>query len=183
MDRDNGTALRRILAGVLALLGINGAINLALHDPTPWPVAHTIFELSTILVAMAAAVFLWLGWWKTTQTVKAVRRSLEHRQAERDAWRERAHRALNGLGVAIDEQFSAWGLTPAERQIALLLLKGHSHKRIAEMTGRRERTVRQHAVTVYQKSGLAGRAELAAFFLEDVMLPVPDRTTDEPGGS
>ncbi len=175
MDRDNGTALRGILAGVLALLAINGAVNLALHDPTPWPVAHTVFEFSSIVVAMGAAVFLWRGWWKTAQTVKAVRSSLERREAERDAWRERARRALNGLGAAIDEQFGTWELTPTEREIALLLLKGHSHKRIAELTGRRERTVRQHAVTIYQKSGLAGRAELAAFFLEDVMLPEQDR--------
>jgi hypothetical protein len=29
----------------------------------------------------------------------------------------------------------------------------------------------QHAVAVYQKSGLQGRAELAAFFLEDLQLP------------
>jgi hypothetical protein len=32
-------------------------------------------------------------------------------------------------------------------------------------------TVRQHAVAVYRKSGLAGRAELSAFFLEDLLLP------------
>jgi len=36
---------------------------------------------------------------------------------------------------------------------------------------RSERTVRQHAVAVYRKSGLAGRAELSAFFLEDLLLP------------
>lgn len=34
-----------------------------------------------------------------------------------------------------------------------------------------ERTVRQHAVQVYEKSGLGGRAELAAFFLEDLKIP------------
>ncbi len=175
MERDNGTTLRRILAGVLGLLALNGAVNLALHDPSPWPAAHAAFELLTIVVAMGAAIFLWLGWWNAAQTVKVVRRSLENREAERDAWRERARRALAGLGAAIDEQFTKWGLTPTEREIALLLLKGYSHKRIAELTGRRERTVRQHAVTVYQKSQLAGRAELAAFFLEDLMLPGPDR--------
>ena len=51
------------------------------------------------------------------------------------------------------------------------MLKGRSHKQIAFATGRSERTVRQHAVAVYQKSGLNGRAELAAFFLEDILLP------------
>jgi DNA-binding NarL/FixJ family response regulator len=39
------------------------------------------------------------------------------------------------------------------------------------MTGRSERTVRQHAVAVYEKSGLHGRSELAAFFLDAVLLP------------
>jgi DNA-binding NarL/FixJ family response regulator len=58
-----------------------------------------------------------------------------------------------------------------EREIALLLMKGYSHKAIARDRGRSERTVRQHAVAIYQKSGLGGRAELAAFFLEDLMLP------------
>ena len=32
-------------------------------------------------------------------------------------------------------------------------------------------TIRQHAVAVYQKSGLGGRAELAAFFLEGIPTP------------
>jgi hypothetical protein len=31
--------------------------------------------------------------------------------------------------------------------------------------------VRQHAGVVYQKAGLGGRAELSAFFLEDLLLP------------
>jgi len=48
------------------------------------------------------------------------------------------------------------------------LLKGQGHKQIAAATGRSERTVRQHAVAVYQKSGLGGRAELAAFFLDSL---------------
>lgn len=52
-----------------------------------------------------------------------------------------------------------------------MLLKGYSHRQIADMSGKSERTVRQHAVSVYRKSGLSGRAELSAFFLEDLLLP------------
>jgi DNA-binding CsgD family transcriptional regulator len=62
-------------------------------------------------------------------------------------------------------------LTPTERRIALLLLKGYSHKRMARVTGTSERTVRQHSVAVYRKAGLSGRAELAGFFLDPLMLP------------
>jgi hypothetical protein len=39
--------------------------------------------------------------------------------------------------------------------------------------------VRQHAVSVYRKSGLAGRAELSAFFLEDLLLPMDQDGDDE----
>jgi DNA-binding NarL/FixJ family response regulator len=46
------------------------------------------------------------------------------------------------------------------------LLQGRSHKEIAATSGRSERTVRQHAAAAYEKAGLGGRAELAAFFLE-----------------
>ena len=46
---------------------------------------------------------------------------------------------------------------------------------LAETLAVSERTVRQQALAVYAKSGLAGRAELAAFFLEDLLLPsTPD---------
>jgi DNA-binding NarL/FixJ family response regulator len=75
----------------------------------------------------------------------------------------------------VDAQFRAWQLTPAEREVALLLLKGYSHKHVASATGRSERTARQHATAVYQKAGLGSRAELAAYFLEDLLLPDTER--------
>jgi DNA-binding NarL/FixJ family response regulator len=57
------------------------------------------------------------------------------------------------------------------RRIRLPLLKGLGHKEIAALLGKSERTVRQRAVAVYREAGLAGRAELSAFFLEDLLLP------------
>jgi DNA-binding NarL/FixJ family response regulator len=95
---------------------------------------------------------------------------------ERVAWRLRAEELLRGLGEEIDAQLRRWKLTAAERQVAVLLLKGYGHKEIAALLERSERTIRQHAVSVYRKSGLSGRAELSAFFLEDLLLP-PDPVT------
>jgi len=82
---------------------------------------------------------------------------------------------LDGLGEAVDRQFTSWDLTPAEREVALLLLKGYSHKQVAQATGRHERTARQHASSAYRKAGLSGRAELAAYFFDDLMLPAARR--------
>jgi DNA-binding CsgD family transcriptional regulator len=148
-----------------------GAVDLALDAPEDWTSFHVLYEIALICGALAIAAWLWRGWWRAESSAGALRQNLAERQAERDAWRARAERALEGLGKAVDEQFTTWQLTPAEREVALLLLKGHGHKQIASATGRSERTVRQHAVAVYQKSGLQGRAELAAFFLEDLAVP------------
>jgi DNA-binding NarL/FixJ family response regulator len=62
-------------------------------------------------------------------------------------------------------------LTPAEAQVGVLLLKGLSHKEAAEVRNTSERTVREQARSLYRKADLAGRSELAAFFLEDLLLP------------
>lgn len=78
---------------------------------------------------------------------------------------------LRGLSDQIDRQLEAWGLTAAEKEIALLILKGLRHKEIASVRGTSERTVRQQALTIYRKAGLDGRADLTAFFLEDLLQP------------
>lgn len=168
---DDDRMLRALLAVVLFAAIVGGGIDLILDAPESWLSAHVIYEVLLILSAMATSVVLWHGWWRSRRTLSATRHMLAEHAAERDAWRASAEAALAGLGRAIDERFASWGLTPAEREVALLLLKGQSHKQIAYATGRSERTVRQHAVAVYQKSHLGGRAELAAFFLEDLMLP------------
>lgn len=72
-----------------------------------------------------------------------------------------------GLSAEVDRQFEKWGLTEAEKEVAWLLVKGLASKEIASIRGSSEKTVRQQSLAVYSKSNLAGRAELAAFFLED----------------
>ena len=92
-------------------------------------------------------------------------------RAEAAHYRAEAREALQGLGEAIDSQFERWQLTSAEREVGLLMLKGLSHREVAEIRQTNEATVRQQAVMVYRKSGLANRTELSAFFLEDLLLP------------
>lgn len=172
---------------ILALVAIGGTTDLVLDKPATWLSLHVFFELALILFSLGSLAVLSLQWRRATaqlagtqRTLAATQRSLEERAAERDAWRQSAETSLSGLGQAIDRQFGVWGLTPTEREVALLLLKGHGHKQIAGLTGRSERTVRQHAVAVYEKAGLGGRAELAAFFLQDLMLP-HDRAGESSG--
>lgn len=99
-------------------------------------------------------------------------RDLEVARMQGQRWRTEARTLLNGLGEAIDAQFSRWNLTEAEREVALLILKGLSLKEIAAIRVSTERTVRAQARAVYGKAGLTGRAALSAFFLEDLLAPI-----------
>lgn len=173
-DPRSDDASRRILPLVVVLLlamAIVGIADLLSDSPRIWRGVHGLIELAFSLLAIAAAAALGAGWLRSERSLANVRRSLEQHRVERDAWQARAKSALQGLGEAMDAQFDSWALTPTEKETALFLLKGYSHKEVGALTGRSERTVRQHAVSVYRKSGLAGRAELAAFFFEDMLLP------------
>lgn len=91
--------------------------------------------------------------------------------ARRDGerWRKASAAHVDGLSRAIAGQFRHWGLTEAEADVAGLILKGLSHKEVAALRQCSEVTVRQHATVIYRKSGLTNRAQLTAYFLEDLL--------------
>lgn len=92
-------------------------------------------------------------------------------QKESNEWKAEAKKYIEGLSHSIDQQLTKWNLTAAEKEVALLLLKGLSLKEVAEIRNTTEKTARVQSIAVYSKSGLSGRSELAAFFLEDLLQP------------
>ena len=126
------------------------------------------------IVLVLAAVGLWLLRSRVLREradARALRARLAETSAAAESWRRENEALTAGLGRAIDSQFERWKLTEAENEIALLLLKGLSLREIAALRATSERTVRQQSLAVYRKAGLAGRAELSAFFLEDLLSP------------
>lgn len=136
---------------------------------TDW--LHLAIESLILLAAAAGLVWLCLRFLRLRDAAQLLTRDLMAARAEAQRWREDSRDLLRGLGVAIERQFVRWKLTPAESEVGLLLLKGLSHKEAARIRGTSERTVRQQARSLYVKAGLAGRSELSAFFLEDLLLP------------
>ena len=162
--------------GLLFLLVAVGIGADLLEDRTHGAdLGHLLLESAATLAALGGAAWAWSRAWRdraaAVQARRQAERDLDLARAEATRWRKEAADALAGLSRAIDQQFERWSLTPAEREVGLLLLKGLSLQQVAELRGVSERTVRQQASTIYTKSGLAGRAELSAFFLEDLMLP------------
>jgi len=126
------------------------------------------------LALLAALTVAGLVVWqraKASRREHELGRNLEAARQDASLRGAEAENLLRGLGDQIDRQFAAWGLTAAEREVALLMLKGLRHKEIASVRATSERTVRQQALTIYKKAGLDGRTDLAAFFLEDLLQP------------
>ena len=143
-------------------------------DPFRWKDFVVDSLESALVVAAGAGVALLTVSLARERTEKdALIRDLALARAEGEAWRGRAQTYVHGLGEEIEKQLEKWQLTAAEREVALLMLKGFSHGEIAKLRGTTEATVRHQARVVYQKSGMPGRSAFCAYFLED-LLPARD---------
>jgi DNA-binding CsgD family transcriptional regulator len=168
----------RIWAAVAAPAGILGLLAIEYREE-PWTsaldVALALIDIVPIVLVSVGVVLLIRIATQQREHQLVVMRDLELARLQGQQWRARARSLLNGLGDAIDEQFTRWSFTDAEREIALLLLKGLSLKEAATVRATSERTIRAQAQSLYNKAGLSGRAALAAFFLEDLLAPIEQR--------
>ena len=133
--------------------------------------------LLALLMAFAAVAF-WQRYHSRRQVVD-LSVALEQAEGAAETQAERLHEALQGRMRHIQEDFDKWGLSPAEKEIALLLLKGLRLQEIADIRATSERTVRQQAQAIYRKSGLDSRTDLAAYFIEDFINPIADEEAGE----
>lgn len=165
----------RIWATAAAVGGIVLLLGTKLVEEPHATVADLLLELvesvPVILTSVGLAILFQVTQ-RQHEDQMALIQDLEVARVHGQRWRSEARVFINGLGKAMDEQFARWNLTHAEREVALLLMKGLSLKEIAAVRATNERTVRSQARTLYSKAGLSGRAALSAFFLEDLLAPV-----------
>ena len=70
----------------------------------------------------------------------------------------------------INSQINLLKLTNAEKDVAWLIIKGNSYKKIAELRGVSERTINQQVGSIFKKSNVANRHEFVSSFIEDLMI-------------
>ena len=171
MDKERD--LERILVAIALVIVVLATILDWFDDwSTGASVADLLFD--TIISGFVAGtlVYIWMQRPRATQMRnKHLERAVRHSKDDLARWKTRASKLLKGLGSEINQQLDCWHLSKAEKEVALLLIKGVSLKELAEIRGTSEKTVRQQASSVYAKADLENRAELAAFFLEDLLLP------------
>lgn len=88
---------------------------------------------------------------------------------DRDKAQERLRRASGAFLDLLEERFNEWGLTPAERDVALFAIKGMSTAEIAVLRATSEGTVKAQTNAIYRKAGVSGRSQLLSLFIDDLM--------------
>lgn len=151
-------------------------------EPFAWPIfLLDLLEKGLLALAVAATAIIALEMRGLRRERTDLLNDLARARAEGEKWRAAVRQHVDGLSRAMRDQFADWRLSDGEADVATLVLKGLSHKEIARLRDSSEATVRQQAAAVYRKSGLGSRAELAAFFLEDLLAP-PGGASLHPGG-
>ncbi len=121
---------------------------------TSW-IDHNMIELIIVFTLAPALVVIGLQ-------IKRLLR--EYREAQ-----DSVKVASGELLVVIYGRFREWQLSPSESEIALLLIKGFTAQEIANLRSTRPGTVKSQSSNIYQKAGVRGRHELAAYFVEDLL--------------
>ena len=133
------------------------------------PVSHIWHEVVMFGIAFGALIWQIRVIMKKNDHIQSLNTELLDTKQSYQEWKAKTHASAQEIRHLIDKQFLLWHLSHSEKDVALLLIKGLSMKEIAEIRNTQEKTVRQQATTIYKKSELSGRQELAAFFLEDIL--------------
>ncbi|MBI1171756.1 helix-turn-helix transcriptional regulator [bacterium] len=122
--------------------------------PMPWEMRE-LLEISAAVGLIVGAVLGGL----------AMRRAVH----DRNHAQERLRRASGAFLDLLNERFSEWRLTPAERDVALFAIKGMSTAEIAVLRSTSEGTVKAQTNAIYRKAGVTGRSQLLSLFIDDMM--------------
>lgn len=160
-------AISLILISITILTSID--IYTDYFDGVAW--WHIIIEGIIALFALSGVYYLLRGQVRLKRTLEKEQEFNAELENEARKWKKVSRSYLEGLSQEIDKQLSSWELTKAEKDVAFLLLKGLSLKEVAQVRNTSVKTARTQANAIYSKSGLSGRSELSAFFLEDLLLP------------
>lgn len=134
-------------------------IGVSLAGVTVPPINWQVYEL----IQIAAAMGLVFG---AALTALVLRRSMQRSDRV-----ESQLRAASGAFLELmEDRFREWSLTPAERDVAFLAIKGLSLQEISEIRQTSEGTVKAQTAAIYRKAGVSGRTQLLSLFIEDLIL-------------
>lgn len=77
--------------------------------------------------------------------------------------------ASGAFTEVLEQRFRDWSLTSAERDVAILAIKGFSIAEMANLRDTKQGTIKAQCASVYRKADVAGRVQLLSIFLDDLL--------------
>ena len=96
-------------------------------------------------------------------------RILQDLLARKAALEQSLNNASAEVHAVIVDQLAEWQLSPAEADIAMLLVKGLGTQDIADIRGSAEGTIKAHFNAIFRKAGVHSRAELLSVLIDRLL--------------
>lgn len=160
---DQTENLTRWLAAIQFICALAFLVDLVLEFPDPrfWGAmtaearVHLASELTIMLLLIVG--------------FGLARRAHRNLAAQRDRLAGSLRSLRGDFDRILTARFDAWDLTPSQRDVALLCLRGLRIAEIAEVRTCAEGTVKAHMSAVFRAAGVRTRGELVGIFMDEFL--------------
>lgn len=135
--------------------------DIVLGKEFPNEQTHNMLELFVVILSVTSFIF---------HIREIIRFSKRH-----DKINDQIRVASGEFAQVIQALFDEWGLTHAEKDVAIFLIKGMSFSEIAIARESKEGTVKAQSNAVYRKAGVKSCRELLALLLDELLTDVSIR--------
>ena len=146
----------QVLCALVFLENLASSVLGLRTTPRPWQLVELLEISASIGLIVGAVIGI---------------RALIRARAESERADQAIRIASGAFAHVIDDHLDAWRVTPTEREVAWLMIKGFSTAEIATLRGKSEGTIKAQTNAIYRKAGVSGRAQLLALLVEDLLAP------------
>lgn len=153
-----GAYLALLVAQAICALLFSSDLLLSVIGVYPVPLAWStreMMEVGALIGLLLGLVFGAILVWRAFGDLRRAEARLE--------------RASGAFIDLLNTRFDEWGLTAAERDVALFAIKGLTVQDIARLRETSEGTVKAQTAAIYRKASVSGRPQLLSLFIEDMM--------------
>lgn len=163
LPRDRPGAMR-LASGLLFLCGMILGFDVGgeLHGALLYP--RSVSAVVWAHLALEITASAGLGW-----AFLLTRRELRATRTELRADRDRLGALRGEFDRFLSERFRLWGLSPAERDVALLTIRGLKIAEIAGVRNAHVGTVKSQLSAIFRKSGVSTRTGFVAQFIDEFL--------------
>ena len=119
-------------------------------------IVHEVIAIVTLFGFIIGGLLIWRGNHLILQRHKEVERLLRSAQGE--------------FFEMLNLQFDRWGLSTAERDVALLTVKGLSVSEIAELRSTSQGTIKSQNNSIYRKAKVKSRTQLLGALIDELLV-------------